>query len=348
MILFCDSFKHYNTQAQMLRKYPVVSSFTGWTFDATGGRFGGQCLASAGYPMLVSLGSGKTALTQGVSLYLTATMGLGNAGATILSFFDDTTTQVKLQIGSNRELRVYRGSFAAVLGTSSADLLPMNQWFRLECRVVFSNTVGSVEVKVNGVVVWSLTGIDTCQTANEYATGVGLHGAREYSAWASGNVGKTEDWVVTDNSSPNADYLGDVRIHVLQPNGAGTYQESGTNVGGSSRADAVDDTTPDDDSTYNPFTGVGQRNTYTLSNLPGSVGTVYGVQQVTMLRKDDAADTSARQLVRSGSTDSEGSDVVPSTSYTYALRVLNQDPNGSVAWTTSAVDALEAGLKRQT
>lgn len=348
-ILFCDSFKHYTSVAHMLRKYPTSPSTVNWGSFSVG-RFtasGAMTVTSGGLqPLYRDLPSAQSTVVIGLSALVTAGATFTSANAALFSLYDGSTLQVSWQFGSDGNLRVYRGLSTAILAqTTTGTAIRLNAWARYELWVTFHGSTGVVDVRVDGVSVCSATGLNTAPSGVAQCTRYLMQG----SIGGVGLVqGRFEDVVVTNNTAPNAGFLGDVRIHVLAPTGAGTYSESDAPTGVANRWDAVDDTNPDDDTTYNAFSASGQRNTYATANLPASAATVYGVQVVGTYRKDDAGVNAAAAMIRSGSTDAESSPVTLSASYTCNPAVFDQDPNGTIAWTPTSVNAMEIGTKRTT
>jgi hypothetical protein len=70
---------------------------------------------------------------------------------------------VTLALETTGALKVLRGgSFGTLLGTSATGLIALNTWYFVELQATLSDTVGKVEVKLNGTtVIGPLTGLDT-------------------------------------------------------------------------------------------------------------------------------------------------------------------------------------------
>ncbi len=88
---------------------------------------------------------------------------------------------------------------------------------------------------------------------------------------------------------------------------------------------------------------VGARALFSLAALSGS-GVVTAVQVSNLVGKSDAGTAASKNLLRSGGVEVEGPTTALSTTPLYAVSVHELAPDGS-AWTVSAVNALEAGLK---
>ena len=104
--------------------------------------------------------------------------------------------------------------------------------------------------------------------------------------------------------------------------------------------------TPDGDNSYVYSIAAGQIDRYVYSGLPATSAGVVGVGIVMYSRKDDAGSRAVRTQIKSGATIADnGADIVLSSTYTYAKAFFAVDPDTTVAWTPSGVNALEAGPK---
>lgn len=109
------------------------------------------------------------------------------------------------------------------IGAISTFALPINSWFYLEFRAILSTTgTGTCEVRVNGGVVNTLTGVTNAATVNGCAQVV-------YTTWSSGY--HTDFYVVDGGTGTNRSYLGDINVIELFPNGAGAHSAWTANIG---------------------------------------------------------------------------------------------------------------------
>src|SRR3546814_17566377 len=91
-------------------------------------------------------------------------------------------------------VRAYRGAdyLGTLLGQGSSPAIVANAWQHVEAKVVISDTVGTVEVRVEGVTVLDLSGLDTLNSADATVAQVAL-GSRIVSRSEERSVGK--EWV---------------------------------------------------------------------------------------------------------------------------------------------------------
>lgn len=255
--------------------------------------------------------------------------------------------QVSLVLNTDLTLGVYRNraitsTGGTQLGSNSSSALSAATNYYIELVVTVDNTVGTVDVFVNGSTTgWiSLTGQDTQQTANAYANAFGL------GCSANGNNQYVDDvYCISGSGSAPTTRRGDSKVLASLPavgNGSLTAWTPST---GSDHGAMVDDTTPDSDTTYNEGTAATYTDSYVGTALGGS-GTVHGVVLRNFLKKTDAGTCDTRNLVRIGSTNYYGSVENLSTSYLYYNTIWATSPATGDAWTVSAIDAMQRGVER--
>lgn len=266
-------------------------------------------------------------------------------GASLLTgnpiyFFDAAQSQCYISFGNDGKIRFYRADDTLLFTTSTAPLLAAT-WQFIEFKVKFSNTVGTFEVRVNGVSIGSATGLDNCISANNYATIFRLRGSINYYV---------DDLYICDGSGGD-DFRGDCKVECLRPSGAGNYAQFTPSAG--SNYQNVDDPfasapCPDGDSTYNVSSGVGNKDSFVFENLATTAGTIEGIQIGINARKTDAGSRTLRTFVRQSSTDYEGSDKSVLDSYSALLQVHESNPSTAVAWTITDINTnAEFGYKDQ-
>jgi hypothetical protein len=101
----------------------------------------------------------------------------------------------------------------------------------------------------------------------------------------------------------------------------------------------------DGDTTYTSSSTLGQHDLFTVANLPIVPANILAVQQRVIARKDDAGARELQTELKSGTTTVQGTSTAISTSYGALITIYETDPNTSGAWSTAAVNALEAGYK---
>ena len=335
-LLFMDGFDHYSFN-EITHKWTAreSSSVYGNDIKLTSGRRGGGALLVGSSGGLYKSVPARATFILGVAIY-PVTMPSTGGGQPLFELRDGSTQQLYVFIDTAAKLRVYRGG--GVLLATSDDPLPIATWSYVEFKATIDNTVGVYELRVNGLPWLSASGVDTQNSANSFANYacLGISGANDANVYY-------DDYYLCDTSgAANNDFLGDVRIDVLAPNGPGTYQDWEPSTG-TDHAALVDETSPNT-TDYLTGTSPGAKETLTLGDLPAQ-GSVVAVQVCNYLAKTDAGSAKARNLIRSGTTDAYGPEAALSTSYVYNRSVHETDPATGAAWSTAAVNALEVGVE---
>lgn len=330
-LLFMDGFDHYAT-ADIAKKGWTISNAP--TIGAAIGRRGGGGLSLATTGTITkTLPSTYTTLIVG-----TAYANNGNgADRPIISLMDTATTHIAVQRNTTTNfLSILRGATVLATGTTAMAFGAFNY---IELSATISDTVGAYTLKINGVIELTASGIDTRNGGNASVNGVQLS--------TTSNTGTNsiyDDFYICDTSgaAPNNDFLGDCRIDTIYPTSDGNYSDYTPSTGTSHFA-LVDETAPNT-TDYNSGGTVGHRDSYGMGDLAAlSSQTVYAVQVNAAALKDDAGARSIATMVRSSTTNSDGSGVAISTSQQYVSQIFPLNPNGSVAWTETTVNAMEAG-----
>lgn len=254
---------------------------------------------------------------------------------------DATVTHLTLLFVADGSVTMRRGTAAGtVLGSSAAGVFVAGVTNYVEVKALIDDTVGTVEVRVNGVAVLTLTGQDTRNG--------GTAGWTKVSVQMAGAALDVDDMYLLDGtgSAPNNTFLGDVRCDYHVPTANGNTSGS-TPSTGSNRALNVDDTAQNGDTDYNTLAATNDKDTLVLTDLiAAGAAAIYGIKTTAFAKKTDAAAGSLALVTRSGGTDNDGSSVALTTGYTALREQRETDPNTGVAWTESGFNAMETGYKR--
>lgn len=270
---------------------------------------------------------------------------LGTTDNLPLSFYGDggTTQHISLIRNSTTGLiEIHRGSAGGTLLATGTHAIANNQWNYFEVSVTISDTIGEVHVRLNG------------QTTDEVSfTGDTKNGGtattidRVVFNFSNGTSNRLSDvYLLNDTGpAPNNNFLGDVVVRTLSPSGNGTYSQL---VG--SDADSVNnyllvDEHPYSGTDYVGSATVGQKDTYSMTDLPAGVSTVYAMQIAGMMAKSDASLGQARYVVRSGGTDYGGVTRALTTTYTGYYEIYEQNPATAAQWTPTDINNMESGME---
>jgi hypothetical protein len=326
-LLFMDSFDHYTT-AFADEKYTSVSNFT---ISAGNGRNStSSCRFTSAGNASKTLGVNASTLIAGFA-FKASTLIAG----TLIDFQDSSTVQAQLYLNSDGTLAIRRGA-STTLGTSS-NSIATGQYYYIEVKIAFNSSTGTAEIKVNGVSWLSLTGQNTISTANAYANVARILGINAATR-------DFDDYYVCDSQgSVNKDFLGDVRIEAILPTGAGSSAEWTPSTG--SNYENVDDSYPDDDSTYNYTTASGNIDTFAFGDLVTTSGGIYAVQLNIYARKTDAGTKLLRGVYTRSSENVLDNQFSLNTTYAYFRQILEEDPDADDVWTIANVNSAEWGYK---
>jgi hypothetical protein len=333
---FMDGFDHYAT-ADITKKWTAAGNeFTIET--GSSGRFNGFCL-------LASAGGGgqncyKAFESQDIWIVgFAVKLSRVDTAARILSLNDDASIQVEVQLTAGAKLCIMRNGTLLATGTTA---LVADTWYYLQFKATIADAISadSCILKIGSVTEINLAaGTDTRATSNLGANRVALwHGAAPVSL-------RFDDVYVLDGtgSAPYNDFLGDVRVETLWANGAGTHTDWTPSAGANYQC--VDETQQNGDTDYVSTATVGDIDTYNFGPLSTTPPAIFAVQTVITHRKDDAGSPTIAPYLKAGSTNHEGTAVAVLDSYSMTVEIFEQDPATSAAWTPSAVNALEAGVK---
>lgn len=268
----------------------------------------------------------------------------GNAGAAA-SYMDFRSTAGTVQFSvafypGQGTLVVYQGApTATVLGTIVPGILPYQSWFYVEVGAVMSTSVGSIAVRVNGVQVFSATGINNSpDSANVNVAQYGYSGATTSGFEAT-------HWYFCDNtgSAPYNTYLGDVRVQTLLPtaNSAVQFAPVGlaTNALNAANVPAV----PASD--FNASATVGQIDLFAMAAPSATATTVLALTTKNTWAASDNLGRSMASQIKSGASTFTGASTAVSTTVAMVQDISLTDPATGVAWTVSGVTAALGGYK---
>jgi len=342
-LLWFDGFENYNdiNDISPLRN----SAFTSLGYEGTNIGFGAYGRRSTRgikiwytAKLIYTLASNYASFVAGIALYQNdPDIPSYNANYPFFGFYDDTTLQLGFYIVGT-EIHVY--SNGVKLGETSGADINCWVWRYVEVKFTINNTTGTVEVRVNENILLTLSNVDTQNSADAYFN--------KFKLGPSYNNIETlyDDLYLCDTAgTKNNDFLGDVRVDVLRPNGAGTYTQFTPSAG--ANYENVDEVYPDDDTTYNQGSLVDDKDAYNVEDLPSPPAStvIHGVKSQITVRKTDAGARECKILTRSGATDTLGDALVLSDSYLTPTKIYEDNPDDSLAWEDADVNAMQVGVQ---
>jgi hypothetical protein len=347
-LVFLDSFDGYATAQLTQGRWNsvfAVNTAAPPFLSAGTGRYGTQSLRinyQASYPNIIYLRKTlQAAQTWHVGwAFATASMHAKD----ILALREGGTTQVDVAMREDGTLEVTRNG--TVLGTTStgATTITASTYFYLELRAVIHSSTGSVQLRVNGQTLLSVSGVNTQATSNAFASELQLGTSRVGVNWTGVPLpADYDDLYVLDGTGPaphNA-LLGDCRVVCLVPIGqelAEFTPSAGTNW------DAVNEIPPSS-TDYNEAQAVGSRDRFQYAALPALVNPVlYGVQMSLYCTNPDTGPRMIAAHAISGTQEIDGVGQALPGAYNYLQDRFARDPQGAL-WTPASLAAGRFGYK---
>jgi hypothetical protein len=240
-------------------------------------------------------------------------------------------------LGGTIEVRAAGNTLAGSVVTTA----PVSGWFYIEVFGTVSATVGAVTVRINGVSVIALTGLNTKSDAS-YATVAGI----KLILFTTPSPAYIAHVYICDNTgaAPWNTFLGDVRVQTLLPtaNDAVAFTPNGLATNWQNAASVP----PVPASDYNADATVGAQDTFAAAAMASGLGAIYAVNVKAMAGKSDAGPRSAATVIKSGSATGVATAVsIGATTAQQVPGIFETDPNTTAPWSMAAVNAAKIGYK---
>lgn len=313
----------------------------------TAGASGGFALRGFSAAQTHTLTLATTYTTIIVGLRWRVTNPISSGPNTIIQFRDAAgTTHCGLTMNTSGNLFFWRGTTATVLQTGSTVLSGLG-WVQIEVKVKIDNATGTFDVLLDGVSELSATGQDTQNSANNSVgqvlfTIVGVGGT---------TAGDLDDVYICDTtgSSPYNDFLsstgsGPFRVETLYVTSDDTVAWTPLS---STNASNVDEASCDGNTTYNSASAAAT-DIFNHGSLSSTPATIYAVDVVSCVYKEDTTAISVRNKLKSGATTSDGSTVsnLANNTVFYLRDSYQTDPNTAAAWTATNLNNTKIGYER--
>ncbi|MHC4951682.1 MAG: hypothetical protein ACYTEU_11970 [Planctomycetota bacterium] len=250
-----------------------------------------------------------------------------DASYPFLMFRTSAANQVTFHMeNTTSKITAWRGT-GTLLGT--ADIATtLAVWHSFQVKVIFSNTVGQVKIKLDGKVVLNLTGIDTANTL-EYCDRVRL--GANHNWWT-----RYDDMWIDD-----AKFHGDCRVRTFAPDADGVHTDFAASAG--NRYECVDDTDLGGDADYVYGNGLGSKVSFGITT--GALNGVKAIQPLHAIKKSNVGFMALKPIIRSGGADYTDPKHALPTSYIYAHKIHETDPDDAQPWTQTKLEAAEFGVE---
>ena len=327
-LLFYDGFDWTSDIADITRKWNSAN-LTGCYVGTAYGRFGSKGLSLYYNRYIQKNIDDKSTVYLGLATYT----GSGDISVStsypFIDFMNGANSHVALCFVSPTVARFYN-NHATQIGTDITVPNIQGRWVYIEIKATISDTVGEIILKINGIEYYNGTNLDT-----RNGTPTTINSIRIATVYAtSPNI---DDAYIDDSQ-----FHGDVRVRTIYPDANGSENDL-TPSAGSNYQNVDDPGDPDDDSTYNSGSTVGDRDLYGVT--APTLATVKAVAVSPHIRKDDAGTRKIKNVVRSGGTNYLGSELEVDSSYGVKQSIWELDPADSTAWSKTKIDNAEFGLE---
>lgn len=331
---FIDSFDHYAT-ADLNLKWTAAPN-GGASISSGNGRRGAALLLSSFNSYIAKVLDNQSTWIVGCAFKCTAFP----SGGSIVSLLDAGSLQCDLRLKSDGNLAVTRNG--TTLGTGTTPLA-LNTYYYVELKIKINSSTGTVDVRVNGTSLISLTGQNTQATGNATANEIALG---QFTAVSGVSMYYDDLYICDGAGSTNNAFLGDCRVDCYLPTGNGSNSAFTNNSGNSTNNYShVNEASQDGDTSYVADLTVNDIDSYAITGLTHTPSSIFGLQTNIIARTDDAGARSICPLLYRSATAYAGTSVALGTSYQDKLQIYEQDPATSAAWTKTNLNATEFGLK---
>ncbi len=378
MLLFMDGASHYSL-AELGEKYTDKSdAFVTWAVVAEGrtdgcirrtsttnGNQSGQLTAT---PIFSQTGvwSPTTTGVFGCALKIDdlsrlAGGGGGFSGEEMANCFlkvqNGNWTMFGLRMNTNGTFDLLEqktvGATTTLLATSIGGI-SSGSYVYLECRwKIDSGVSGEVQLKSNGNLILNYTGKVFPNNFPVGAPTVEWNGikvlnmnsvATPFLVARMCDVYLLDRVASADGANPNDDFLGDLTIAYIKPDGVGA--QSGWTPQSGANWTNVDEVPPNDDTDYVETTAAATRDSYTFEDV---LSDPKAIQVCNYARKTGVGAASVSVITRQSGVDDDGpAQGIGSESYEYYLQPQDINPHTSLRWTKAQMDAGEWGPLKAT
>lgn len=265
-----------------------------------------------------------------------------------LEFREGATVHCGVGTDATGHLTIY-GAAGTVLNTSAA-AIPLNAWADIEAHAVIHDTTGSVEVKLDGVVVVSVTNVDTKNGGTGVCDTIGL---RKPNSSGSSTLMSVDCMYINDNvdatvaqGAANNTYWGDIAVRFQLADSNGDSSDFVGSDGNSVNNFQQVDDLPFNDADYNGTSLTAKTDLYGFVDIP-STDVVLATQLVIRAAKSDAGTPPVLKPVvkGDGGTVIEETAVTLSTTYQFFQGAIrSKDPDGD-ALTPTNVNGMQIGAR---
>lgn len=330
-LLFSESFDIYGTSANLAKRWDSTSGALTFT---PSGRTGSALVTTSG--TLTKFVPNNNEFIVGFAFLFTSTTG---GPTNLVQFKSGSTVHITLSLTTLENLSVSGSTFTT---TTGATILSINKWYYIEIKIKVDNSPnGTIEVRLDentSPVEITVSGIDTQNLTTNQVDQITFAG--------SSHTTRIDDLYILDpTKTPNNTFLGDIRVASLLPIANGTVNSSNWNANTGDKYNAVDESTPDDDTTYIANSSNFGIQTFKF-DLPFK-GTVFGVETISLATKSPGTSRQLSHVTRPTSSNYTSESFSTSDDYFYNSSISDTNPSTSSAWIFPEILNAEWGVQAE-
>ena len=348
-----DGFDHYGTIANLLAGVYAEYLTSGATLSlaTTNPRTGAYALRATGLSTSPGLfwrrvlGGARTGVGQALGYCIAALPTANDALAPIVFRTGTNLAQVLVIVQSTGAIAVRQSSATGtLLGQTAGPVIFAGAYQYIEAFVNCHSSTGSVEVRVDGVTVLDISGVNTNPRATGEISQVSSEKLQTGAA-ACAPIDMDDLWCWNDLGSYNNDFPGNTRVGLALLDADTAITDWTRNTGATDFA-ATTQIPPDGDTTYIEAAAAGNVSEFGIADAPGSVTAIKALQTCLMMKKTDAGASQVQAAMVSGASVANGADRPITTTYTYWPDIFETDPATGAPWTPAGFNAAKLRLTR--
>jgi hypothetical protein len=341
---FIDGFEGYTDIDDLTKVFLGSTDSSGYFSFPTGRRAGTKCLnwnSSGGSSGLLKIPIANGAFIADEEVIFGFSFKVSAYGLSYKVEFDFVSSGqggVRLQfVNGGNIIKLYRSHIAFYeVGSFNYEV---DTWYYIEVKCKIAKPGGYIIAHLNEQEVLNYTGDTMWSGATSFSRVEGRFGDN----W---NILIDDFYIAGSEGVNNNDFLGDVRIDSINPNGAGNYTDLTPSAG--SNYQCVDEVVIDE-SDYVEGIDPGDKDSYSYPDVPTDLddADIKGIFLRNISQRTAPADNiKIDSFIRTGSTDYNASadlslqDVWASKDF-----IFEKDPSDSGDWTKAKINACEFGME---
>lgn len=352
MLRWMDGFDHYGSDAALLTQ-GVYAQATGVTLSNANPRTGTRCARIN--PLTGDRGLrrvfGADLQEVGIGYAFNIPTLPTDSETLILAAFADNAYEVQcsLVMSSTGQILLYRSyptaNVPGPLLATSAPCVSAGAYNHFEVRMFCDDYGGACEVRLNGVTVLNVTGVDNAAIPGAIMAQVKIgmlnNVYQDFPAYM--DVDDLFCWDAT--GALNNDFVGDKKVYTRFPD-ADTATEEWTPSTGVNSFAMLDNVPPLDGTEYLEAQTAPAQTIVGLADLPAEVVSIAGLMTATRLFKTDAGNAKVEVGIINGSDSTIAPEHPATMAATYYHDIFEADPATGLPWTVSGFATARLSLDR--